>query len=88
MGPLVASTSRKRTTHSLARVESREFTVVVFPPSIFVNIFVFVRMEQLVGLLLRAKNFLTYMEYRPFYARLTTKEIFGNPLHSTLIYHH
>lgn len=31
MGPLVASTSRKLTTHSLARVESREFTVVVFP---------------------------------------------------------
>jgi hypothetical protein len=86
MEPLVASTSRKLTTHSIARVEPRKFTVVVFPFSTLVNIFLLVGDGAVDGLLLRAKISL-HIWSTCCYARLTTKENSGNPLRLTLIYH-
>ena len=87
MGPLVASTSRKLTTHSVARVESREFTVVVFPTSTPCQ-YIFVREDGAVGgLLLRAKLSL-HIWSTVFLRPSHDKRKFWEPLRSTLTYHH
>jgi hypothetical protein len=73
MGPLVASTSRKLTTHSVGRVESREFTVVVFPISTLVNIF-----DGADGwIVAESKISFTYLEHRLFTPVSRQKKILG-----------
>lgn len=78
MEPLVVSTSRKLTAHSTARVESREFTVVVFPSSTLVNIFLPVRMEASWWIVAESKISFAYLEHRLFTPVSRQKENSGN----------
>jgi hypothetical protein len=77
MEPPVASTSLKLATHSVARVESREFTVVVFPTSTLVKYISAGEDGAVDGLLLRTKFFLTYLEHRFFTPVSRQKKILG-----------